>query len=36
LLFKGGDEVARVSGAMSAPQLLAWADDALSRAKERS
>lgn len=32
LLFHQGQEVARMSGAMSAPQLLAWADAELARA----
>jgi len=29
VLFKGGVETARQSGAMAAPQILAWLDGAL-------
>jgi thioredoxin 2 len=32
MLYIGGREVARVSGAMSAPQLLSWVDQSLARA----
>lgn len=31
LLFRGGSERARISGAMSAPQLLAWVDAQVGR-----